>query len=784
MAIKDNELYSSLLSSCDPIRDSMDLSHIKGYMLVLLFIKYISDKYTGSPDALIKVPVGSRFSDLVALKGTPNIGDSINKKIIKPLTDENNLPCMPDFNDSQRLGRGEEMVDRLTKLIAIFENEVFDFSDSSKAESIIEIFDFLVQHFADLSGKSYDELATPKGVGKLLAKLVLSGKDVKQNISVYDPACGAASLLCRVAKEAGGQADLYGEEVNGETITLATLRLILDGRLPKISRSDVLSSPGFVDNGKLKKFDYIVSNPPFSVRQWSSDFEPANDVYGRFSFGVPPKNIGDFAFIQHMIASLKDDGRIVTLTTMGVLFRSGAEGEIRKNLIDADLIEAIIGLPSNLLPYTSIPTCILVLNKNKQADRKDKILFINASNEFVQEKRQNKLQSEHVEKIFDAFLSFQDEDLFSKVFSLSEIRDNKYNLNISRYVDNSEIGALVRQYYGNFSKSSLSDVALEINSIPQSKNFSEEPNAIYIARIGKLFVATDLEHLKGRHSNYHQVVLCPEKVLNVYLMHFFESDIGQHVLHGLSNTSVAPMITREGLNDCLLALPSLDDQKKNIEVHRKLSQLEESIRTIKGELTSNPVLPTDFADQLDRMLGAATQLTEADKIRSLIRKGESKILEFKETFSLCMREQKKADYVEVSALKTIVAFLNSDGGVLLVGVNDDERVTGLDIELEKFHKNSSDKFLLHFKNKLKKRVGADFYPFINYELIDVGGFKVFKCVCTQSTEPCFLDGKDFYVRTNPATDKLEGVQQWQYMNKRFQQQTHEIQGVPLVKAEW
>lgn len=370
---------------------------------------------------------------------------------------------------------------------------------------------------------------------------------------------------------------------------------------------------------------------------------------------------------------------------------------IRKAILEADLLEAVIGLPPNLMPHTGIPVCILVFNKNKPKEHANKVLFINADHNFSIESRKNILLPEHVERIAETFKTYSETDLFSRVVDIAEIRDNGFNLNISRYVDTSELASLLKQYCDKFEKYQLKELALEINSVGKGKRFDEKSNAFFIPRYRTAQPTVDVTALPESHHDYFQVVL-NGKAVNHYVAQFLRSTIGQLALSSLANSSIMQTITLPSLNEVTVALPSLVHQRANIETHRKLSTLRESIEKINQDLSLNPTSSSEFEAQLDSMLEAVGRLSEADQIRSAIRQGESKTVEFKETYSLCVRKGTKEKYVETSALKTIVAFLNSEGGTLLIGVNDEPKIVGFARELEKFHKGDEDSFLKHLKN--------------------------------------------------------------------------------------
>ncbi|MGK8471929.1 type I restriction-modification system subunit M [Stutzerimonas stutzeri] len=447
MAIKKSELYSSLWKSCDELRGGMDASQYKDYVLVLLFVKYVSDKYAGDPNSLIEVPEGGSFADMVALKGDKEIGDKINQ-IIARLAEANNLTGVidvADFNDQEKLGKGKEMVDRLSNLVSIFNTPGLDFrSNRAQGDDILgDAYEYLMRHFATESGKSKGQFYTPAEVSRIMAQVIgLAGAtDSKQ--SIYDPTCGSGSLLLKAHDEAksvtGLDLAIYGQEMDNATSALAKMNMILhDCPTAEIWKDNTLSTPHFKDPmGKLKLFDFIVANPPFSTKAWSNGFNPTEDEYNRFSYGIPPDKNGDYAFLLHMLTSLKSTGKAAVILPHGVLFRGGAEGVIRKRILQQGYIQAIIGLPANLFFGTGIPACIIILDKAGSAGRKG-LFLIDASKGFIKDGNKNRLREQDIHKIVDACTQQRELPKFSRLVPLAEIEANDFNLNIPRYIDTSE----------------------------------------------------------------------------------------------------------------------------------------------------------------------------------------------------------------------------------------------------------------------------------------------------------------------------------------------------------
>jgi len=457
MAIKKTELYSSLWASCDELRGGMDASQYKDYVLTMLFMKYVSDKYKGDPYGMIVVPEGASYDDLIDAKGKVDIGERINK-VIAALAEENDLKGIideADFNDDAKLGDGQDMVDLLTKLVGIFQNLDLSSNRADGDDLLGDAYEFLMRHFATESGKSKGQFYTPSEVSQILAKVVGINENTPQDATAYDPTAGSGSLLLKASNEAPRGLTLFGQENDGATAALARMNMILhNNETAKIWKGNTLSSPQWKDdNNQLKTFDFSVANPPFSNKNWTNGLTPEDDLYNRFPWGIPPEKNGDYTFLLHIIKSLKSTGKGAVILPHGVLFRGNAEATIRENLIKQGYIKGIIGLPANLFYGTGIPACIIIIDKEHaqkavedyetSADALPKmtgrpIFMIDASKGFIKDGNKNRLRSQDIHKVVDVFNKGLELDRFSRLVELNEISTNDYNLNIPRYIDSSE----------------------------------------------------------------------------------------------------------------------------------------------------------------------------------------------------------------------------------------------------------------------------------------------------------------------------------------------------------
>ena len=462
--ITQQKINQAAWAACDTFRGAVDPAQYKDYILVMLFLKYISDhwadhvnqyrKQYANDEARIRrrlererfvLPEGASYYDLYEKRNEPNIGELINIALEK-IEDTNRSKLEGvfrniDFNSEANLGRPKDRNRRLKNMLEDFAKPELDLSPSRVSEDIIgECYIYLISRFASDAGKKAGEFFTPAPVSRLLAKLAAP----KPGNTICDPACGSGSLLIRAAEEVGSDNfALYGQEVNGATWALARMNMFLHAKdAARIEWCDTLNSPSLVEGDHLLKFDVVVANPPFSLDKWGAE-DAETDTFKRFWRGVPPKSKGDYGFISHMIEIAKrHSGRVAVIVPHGVLFRGGAEGKIRQALIEENLLDAVIGLPANLFTTTGIPVAILVFDRSREEgganEKRKDVLFIDASKAFTASKTQNVMEDVHIEKVLAAYLAREFADKFAYVAPPEEIAENDYNLNIPRYVDTFE----------------------------------------------------------------------------------------------------------------------------------------------------------------------------------------------------------------------------------------------------------------------------------------------------------------------------------------------------------
>ena len=482
MAVKKSVLYSKLWDSCNTLRSKggMDATQYKDYVLIVLFMKVITDKYYNKKGSLIEVPKDANFNTMISLKGKKNIGEEFNK-ILAKIAEENDLQNVidvVDFNDENKLGKGKDMIDALTGLVEIFQDPELDFSNNRADDNDVlgDAYEYLMKQFASEAGKSKGQFYTPSEVSRIMSKILKIDQSTKSPIEVYDMACGSGSLLIKAGNEAkeGIKVYLYGQEKDINTAGLCVMNMFLHGNATaQIKDGNTLTNPRYIENENIRTFDFCVANPPFSVKKWSADLG-GDKEYGRFTgFGMPPDNCADYAFLLHMLKSMDPtNGRGAIILPHGVLFRGGQEEVIRRNLLKSGLIEGIIGLPSNLFYGTGIPACIIILDKKYAANRKD-IFMIDASKCFVKDGNKNKLRESDIKKITDIYLERIEEEKYSRIVTMEQIEKEEYNLNIPRYIDSSDeeiIQDIQSHLWGGIPEKDIEKLNKYWNVAPNLKN--------------------------------------------------------------------------------------------------------------------------------------------------------------------------------------------------------------------------------------------------------------------------------------------------------------------------
>lgn len=448
--MKKSELYSMLWEACNKLRGGVEPSRYKDYVLVLLFFKYVSDRYKGQPFAEFTISKGASFEDLIAAKGKSDVGERVDKIIQKFLEDNRLQGSLPDvsFNNPEELGSGKELVDKVSGLIAVFQNPAIDFKNNrASGDDIIgDAYEYFMMKFAQESGKSKGQFYTPSEVSRIIARLIGIG-DIKQmptkKWTLYDPAAGSGSLLIRAADEAPVDENgdsivtIFGQEKYPDTAGLAKMNFILHNKgTGEIKSGNTLSTPQYLDEfNELKKFDFIVMNPPFSDKSWTDGIKPSEDKYKRFDgYSIPPEKNGDYAWFLHVLKSLDSNGKAGIVMPHGVLFRGNSEETIRIEVLKKRYIKGVVSLPPNLFYGTGIPACIIIIDK-EDAETREGIFLIDASRGFKKDGSKNRLREQDIEKIVQTFINQDIIPGYSRFVKYSDVlEENGGNLNIPRYI--------------------------------------------------------------------------------------------------------------------------------------------------------------------------------------------------------------------------------------------------------------------------------------------------------------------------------------------------------------
>ncbi len=800
------ELHKTIWGIANELNFSIYGWDFKQYVLVMLFYRYISENLTnyinkgerdsGFPDfdykELSDEEAETIRESIVEEKGffilpselfvnikknaknDDNLNETLQKVFInienstKGSDSESDFKGLFDDLDVNSKKLGDTVIKRNEKLVKLLNGidsmKAGDYQDNS-IDAFGDVYEYLMGMYALNDGQRGGEYNTPQEVSELLTKITLVGKTEVNK--VYDPACGTGSLLLNYAKILGKgkvRKGFFGQEINHPIYNLCRINMLIhDIGYDKfdIALDDTLTNP---QHWNEKPFDVIVSNPPYSMK-WEGNDNPILINDARFSPAgiLAPKSKADFAFIMHSLSWLDTDGTAAIVCLPGILYRGGAEKLIRKYLIDNNFIDCIIQLPTNLFLGTSIATCIMVLKKSKKDNN---TLFIDAS-DCYKNNGEKKLAKKivDVKEVIKAYISRKDIEKFSCNIQKIEIQKNDYDLHINKYIDKYGI-KFQNERLLNLDQNSIKiKIGDLLEDSARIRDISK--NSLFIPKKINNNIKIKLDITEIKPKNYIQIKF-KDDISNEYMDIFFKTDYGKSILLSVSSKSNFGMININDLKDTEIVIPRKEERKTIIRIQEKLRTIKSKINKFSNELATNPLGSTQSLADIDRMYNIFDKLTESDKIRAIIRDGESKTVEFKETLSLDVKKNSKEKYIVHSALKTVVAFLNTDGGVLLIGVNDRGLITGLDKEIMKFHKNNDDELLKYWKNLIKDYIGESFYDNLDWKLIIVEEKKLLEVSVKASKTACYYEGTDFFVRTNPATDKLVGPKLVEYVQNHFQ----------------
>ena len=777
----------------------LDASDSILYLLRILFLKHISDEFEVHKENLFSnnflLPEEAKWTEIENCSKNIHLKINNSFKLIEKFN-----PGLKDVFLSNNIEKNHILNDqRLKDIVDKFSANKFNSLNLESNDLLGLATEILIKIFADSSLKNGEENYTPPELLKLLVQLVKP----KSGMTIYDPTCGTGGILIESKNYLKNKGEefrnifLYGQEMNKTSWSICNINILLNGLKTfkdsdqNIKFGDTLSNPKHISNGKIMKFDRVIANPPFSLKNWGIE-KAQEDKFERYNFGLPPKRDGTMAFIQHMISSLNDSGIMAVIVSHGLLFRKGIESDIRKKILECDFLEAVIGLPKSLFYGTNIPASILIFNKNKIEEHRNKVLFVDASNNYEKFKEKNILGDEAISNIVQIFDSFSDTEGYSKVMTIEDLKLNNFNTYVKRYADTSasEVYNLSKKYK-NYKTKLFSLITKEVNT-DQTK-FKDHRNSIYLNLSPDGGCFTELTELKNSHKNYFQIVL-EDSILNKYLCLFLKSNIGRLILDEAIKYNDCKKYEWDGcLSELKILIPDLENQEKQIEFQNNLDYLKNEITDLEYNFAFTSENTNKNLEAVKRMRESIQDISDAEKISRLSGKKESKTLEFKESFSLNKKAWdyqndtnkdkktdknlakvviKKEDKLEESCIKTINGFLNTEGGTLLIGVKEPKKgkpnqIVGINPELKLFHNNEEDDFKRYFVSKLESSIDnyIKFENDIKFKVVKVVDKYVFRIDCKPPQEYVYVYKGDFFIRKNPSTHKLSTKEYAEYVKR-------------------
>lgn len=792
-----------ILNSARSLRGYCDFDVLSDFIIVLLLFKYLSESF-GSYDGLIRHINSTSGYDLETdVENINDIASGNNRwdAILSPqyfsfslLSDEvffleRNIPVFEGLSKLihiNRYGIPEKVIHQL-----IWNIKHLEWNLNDNHQNIGGLFlEVLLDKIADYSSVRSVVPYTPASISKLLISLLKP----TENMSVYDPVSGSGGMLVQTLNYFNEHYNkkplfqLFGQEINFRTAVISRINLFMHGISQfTIQYGNSLLEPKYIvgsagpfwsqGDKQLRKFDVVLGNPPFHLKNWGRE-DICHDQFRRFIYGIPPQHNGDYAFLSHMIASANENGRVGILLSQSALVRGNAEKEIREKLIKQDLIDAVIALPPGLLYDTGIPVCILIVNKKKPKSHKGNVLFIDASNNFESSRKMNSLRDSDAEKIVHAYENFSTKNTFCKLIDNATLVKNNSNLNVRSYVDDSEASKKIKdllRHHSDFKKYSFSDPSLILSITIPKRIDNDDMNVIYIHRssiVQRLQYKLTSDVKKPR--NYFRVEINSEILMNKYAGLYFQSELGRLMLSHLPLGTSLPILSMDYVKNLEIPVPPIKIQEEVVRVAKKLEIAKESISSFFSQLTTEPKQYEFIENITDEMVYSLSSLSDEIHLKHIIGMGETRHVEFKQSFfanvDKIMGDEiniEKDSTVQHEVIKDIASFMNTDGGTLLIGVNDKGKVIGIEREMARFKFKKIDNYFQELGAQLGSRLFRDYQQYCKLTEVKVDGAIVAKIDCRPSSFPVFLDNEKFHVRTDTSSPCLTGNEMLRYINNRF-----------------